>query len=503
MLKILVVDDETPIREWIQFSIEREQNPEFQVVAAAQNGNEAYELVLLHKPDVIIMDIRMPGMDGITLMKKVLEKRPYTSVIILTNYAEFSYAKEAVAYGAKQYLLKSELRAADIVRELKLIAQKKAQFTSRDDQEHYSNGYLDIYECYHNAANPVFVRNFWNRHGLNRDYFAVAGLILDNPYDQGKRIAAAATAADIEYLNPILCRNHIFIVIQNAGTVALRAKVKAFTEAYQGEAPVLLVVSRFMDSRDAVMAAIGQAEQLLGAEFFGEKSVLYYEQVSMRPPLDRKTIRNRLRSVLADLTSVEEGTALTELENWFAALRGCSHNDIGWCREMCIKLVMELEEKKQILNPDYQEAAAATTKFDTLKACREACRNMIQDIYAGRKDGYSRTIRETLHYIREHYNEELSLHDAARYVYRSPEYLSRLFKAETGEKFSTYLMIYRLEKARDLLRNTDLRIYEIADAVGYTTPSYFSKLYRKYIGETPEETRSQGIKSQITSKMSK
>ena len=104
-MKILIVDDETPIREWIQFSIERGGNPEFEIAAVAESGNEAYELALKNQPDVVITDIKMPGMDGMELMKKVLAVSPYTNFVILTNYAEFSYAREAVTYGAKKYLL--------------------------------------------------------------------------------------------------------------------------------------------------------------------------------------------------------------------------------------------------------------------------------------------------------------------------------------------------------------------------------------------------------------
>ena len=105
---------------------------------------------------------------------------------------------------------------------------------------------------------------------------------------------------------------------------------------------------------------------------------------------------------------------------------------------------------------------------------------------------YSQSIREAAAYIRENYmNQNLSLKEVAAAVYRSPEYLSRLFKIETGQNFSTYLMRYRLKKAKELLANTDMKIYEIAFAVGYTTPSYFSKVYKDYMGVTPETDRCQ------------
>ena len=170
-MKILIVDDETPIREWIQFSIERGGNPEFEIAAVAENGNEAYELALKHQPDVVITDIKMPGMDGIELMKKVLEVRPYTSFVILTNYAEFSYAREAVTYGAKKYLLKSELRGRDILGALEEIRVEIENTAGNKEKDHYSNGYLDIFDCYYNLENREFLDEFWRRHHLNTEEF--------------------------------------------------------------------------------------------------------------------------------------------------------------------------------------------------------------------------------------------------------------------------------------------------------------------------------------------
>ena len=114
-MKILIADDETPIREWIQFSIERGNDPEFEVVGTAENGNEAFELALKCRVDTVITDIKMPGMDGLLLMKKLQKELPYVAFIVLTNHAEFSYAREAIEYGAKKYMLKSEMRGEDIL----------------------------------------------------------------------------------------------------------------------------------------------------------------------------------------------------------------------------------------------------------------------------------------------------------------------------------------------------------------------------------------------------
>ena len=163
-MKILIADDETPIREWIQFSIERGNHPDFEIVGVAENGNDALELALEHHVDTVITDIKMPGMDGLMLMKKLLEKMPYVSFIILTNYAEFSYAREAITYGAKKYFLKSELRGQDILEALLEIESERAALLEAKEEDCYSNGYLDIFTCCHRLDDDAFIRSFWQKH---------------------------------------------------------------------------------------------------------------------------------------------------------------------------------------------------------------------------------------------------------------------------------------------------------------------------------------------------
>ncbi|KKX99908.1 response regulator [Paraclostridium benzoelyticum] len=119
MLDIIVVEDEAPIRDWIAYTISNISN-EFNVLASASNGKEAYELALNLNPKVIISDIKMPIMGGIELTKKIKEVFPDIYVILLTNYAEFSYAKEAISCGVYEYLVKSDIRP----KELKEILDK-------------------------------------------------------------------------------------------------------------------------------------------------------------------------------------------------------------------------------------------------------------------------------------------------------------------------------------------------------------------------------------------
>jgi YesN/AraC family two-component response regulator len=122
MLNILVVEDEAPIRDWIVYTISN-ISKDFKVLASASNGKEAYELAVKHKPQVIISDIKMPIMDGIELTREIKKIIPNIFIVLLTNYAEFSYAKEAISCGVYEYLVKSDIRPKELNEVLSRIYQ--------------------------------------------------------------------------------------------------------------------------------------------------------------------------------------------------------------------------------------------------------------------------------------------------------------------------------------------------------------------------------------------
>ena len=148
MLHIMVVDDEAPIRDWLVYCIQKCEAASS--VTSAVNGEEAYRRILEQKPNVVFTDIRMPGMDGLELMSKVRDILPFTVFIILTNYAEFSYAKQAISLGAREYILKSEMRSSDIQRIVAEIAATTAKIRSEKVHDVLQDGVVDLYEMYRN-----------------------------------------------------------------------------------------------------------------------------------------------------------------------------------------------------------------------------------------------------------------------------------------------------------------------------------------------------------------
>lgn len=496
-MKILIVDDETPIREWIQFSIERGGNPEFEIAAVAENGNEAYELAIEHKPDVVITDIKMPGMDGIELMKKVLEVRPYTNFVILTNYAEFSYAREAVTCGAKKYLLKSELRGKDILSTLEEIRAEIQEKAGNKEKDCYSNGYLDIFDCYYNLGNQEFLEEFWKRHHFNQEEFFLVTAYEKRDGDRQKELMDCFVREQkIHAIGPALKNRSIYLILQAEDEGKLTETAEEFAEVYRKENQGLMVSGAIGKGLEPLMAAIEEAERMLRYTFLLDHGYLKIQDAVELQPLDRTAIKKNCQKLLGGILYEGEELIQEELKDWFRSLHGAPFEDIQWVKETCIQLVIRIEEICAEHIPDFSEEHRPDMDW-TLAVCEKLCRELVNRIYSEDNFRYSQGVRDAIRYIHENYSRDISLNEVAQYIYRSPEYLSRLFKAETGEKFSSYLMSYRLNKAKDMLLNTDMKIYEIAYAVGYTTPSYFSKMYREFVGVAPEVTRCQrnkGIK---------
>lgn len=493
-MKILIADDETPIREWIQFSIERGKNPEFEVVGVAENGNEAFEMALEYQVDTVITDIKMPGMDGLMLMKGLQKELPYVSFIILTNHAEFSYAREAITYGAKKYMLKSEMRGKDILDALTEIRENTAKLLENKEADCYSSGYLDIYNCCYHSRETEYVQEFWRKHHFAEHLkFRVLAVKRDDILFQKKLIDDFAKACGECILRPILRQDNIYLIIQSAESEGLERIARSFDGLWESERQGIVVSSRESSGTEQVLVQIGEAERLLQYGFFFESGYFAAEEADEWERLNREDMKHRYRQILGAILTEDKDVLMLKMNQWFSEFSNSrfSSKDIGWAREICLKMIMHTEEIFGERFSGYQDEKEPE-KMENVRHCCEFCGELLEMLYSGDHVSYSQSVREAVCYIHQYYGrQELSLKEVAKAIYRSPEYLSRLFKAETGKNFSAYLMDYRMAKANSLLLETDMKIYEIAYATGYANPSYFSKVYHEYTGVTPEMTRSQ------------
>lgn len=486
------MDDEAPIREWIVYCIER-AGDKFHVAGAAKSGQEAYDMVLQHKPNVVITDIKMPGMDGIELMQLVKKVLPYTTFIILTNYAEFSYAKKAITYGAREYLLKSELRSADLINTLENLLDEQTKLIAGKKSDILASGYADLYSLYQNYHHKNYCASFLQSLGMDRSRpYCIVGIYEDMAFNQRQMLAEIAEEVSPCCFNAALRQEVIYIIIQEKTKQKLEQDLNSFTKRYFEKTRQNVAVGRIQDDLKYFIDEIEKVQSTLTGTFFKvEKGILHYNHLAQVKRIDRNGIRQGYKDILTLLTLKQYDKVVSAVDGWFDNFLLINVQDINWAKEMCIKLVISLEERFYQLNSEYEYSGAETHMLKSAQICKEVCLNMIETMLIGKDGVRSKPISEALDFIHRNYNKDISLTKVANHVYRSPEYFSRLFKEEVGENFSVYLMMYRLNCAEQMLKNSSLQISQIAYEVGYTTPGYFSRIYKKYMGMTPEEARSQ------------
>lgn len=492
MLNILIVDDEAPIREWIAYCIEK-AGEDFNVIGTAKSGKEAYEIILEHKPNVVITDIKMPGMDGIELMQSVKRVLPYTTFVILTNYAEFSYAKKAISYGAVEYLLKSELRSIDLINILKKILKEQTKLVEGKNNEILSNGYIDLYSLYQNRQDKTYCCSFWENAGMDiNNPYCLIGVSEDVNFNQREVLMKIASEVSPYYFNAAFRQQIIYIIIQEETKGVLEEKVKSFAGNYFREAKQYVSVGQIQEGLNNFMKAMEQVQSTLSGVFFKfQKGVIFYNDLVTIEKLDRSEIRQQYKEVLSLISLKQYEKTVDAINTWFDNFMVINVHDIVWAKEMCIKLVISIEERFYQLNSEYEYSSPETQQLKSAQKCKNECLHMIETMLVGKNGVRSKPINEALDFIHRNYNQDISLIKVASHVYRSPEYFSRLFKEEVGMNFSVYLMMYRLGCADQLLKAGNKHISQIAYEVGYTNPGYFSRIYKKYMGMTPEEARGQ------------
>lgn len=492
MMKILVVDDEAPIRDWIVYSIEREAK-NFLVVGSAKSGKEAYEMVLKHKPDVVITDIKMPGIDGIELMQMVKKVQPYTVFIILTNYAEFAYAKKAITFGAKEYLLKSELRSIDLINILNDSYKAQLELTEGKKAEILSSGYTDLYSLYQNIEDEDYHIHFWQGLGMDMDKpYGILGIGQNNNINQRTILTDIFKEIDAYYFNAALSNQSIYIILQEKSKEELKNSMEKFSRYYFRSTKDNIIVGNIKENLKNILSSVEIIETTLIGTFFEiENKVLYYEDLLKPPKLDRNSIRKEYKEILDFISLKHYSEARERLNIWFDHFSNLNIEDILWARDMAIKIVISMEERFYEINSESEGIETKTTQLNSIDKCKKISILMLEKMERKVNGSKSRGIDQALSFIHSNFNQDISLVAVANHIYRSPEYFSRLFKEEVGVNFSVYLIMYRLNYAKKLLATNDLQISQIAFEVGYTNPGYFSRIFKKYMGMTPEEYRSQ------------
>ena len=534
MLRVFLAEDETIIRETLRDTMPWAQCG-YTFVGEAGDGEMALPLIQQAKPDVLITDIRMPFMDGLALSKLVLQEFPQMKVIILSGYDDFEYAQTAIGLGVERYLLKpitkstlmtvlqevrekiqGERAQQNYLAQFRQEAQDYEQYARRRFLERIVAGQLSVQEIYEQAEKLDL--------DLRAQVYDLA-LVSAVPEssntetysERGARIRDEMVSYFLKHPEYILFRWNLtsYAVLllgrqENMEAIVSRCvnKVRQLYQTFGPELSWYAAVGTPTRRLSALPGCFEEVSRLWAyRHILPEQHILSAETVKTftgtgsdhdLSGLDMSKVSPAMLTGVLQNASAQEIPSFVDeyihsLEEALESGPFCQYLMLS-ARFTATQFVegLGVEQREYLSGLGCLGMVGQQISVDDLK--RYLSDILLQAIkLRDRVTGsqYSGQLKQAVRYIDEHYRcEDISLNRVAKEVDLSPNYLSAVFSQEMGTTFVEYLTAKRMEKARELLRHSDLRSGEIAAAVGYKDSHYFSFLFKKTQGCTPRDYRS-------------
>ena len=542
MLKTFLVEDEVVIREMIKKMIPWEQYG-FELAGEAADGEMALPLILKCKPDLLITDIKMPFMDGLTLCRLVKKEIPDIRIVILSGYDDFNYAKQAISIGVEDYLLKPITKNAFIERLEEIHNRYEHEKTQR---EYYEKFRLEMQEYEKNASRDFFetlvradsnLAELYRRADkLNLDIVAEAYNILIftpdtsegnyNSYDGcSDWEAEVQDKINTYFLNhpvAILFRHQVFsyaiLVKGQKDTIEKNTEecVKAIQDIMdrtEGRTDWFIAVGKSADRLSMLGHSYRTAVRANSFRYLYDGHILDYQSLETRKENPSDSYREdsvQLRNVNINALNpailqkfLSSGLA-EEVEDfirdYFNAIGQEPMGSLVFRNYVVLNVRFSVLSFLKKLGCDDSEISGQETDNiveETGKSIETAvayCGKMLKKAIVLRDENAGNQNRSVLKlavdFIDHNYmDEEISLNKAAHVANVSANHFSALFSQNMGQTFTEYLTDLRMSKAKELLRCTAMRSSEIAGEVGYKDAHYFSYLFKKTQGMTPSEYR--------------
>ncbi len=486
-MRILIVDDETAIREWIKFSIEKMKLPDVEEIYTAANSRDALTIYKEYYPDLIFVDMMLPNIHGLELIKILKSYSEHIQIFIISSHAVFDYVRTGLSYGAAEYILKEELTYEKLTNVIKDALERRNHLSEQPVLWKYNDTpFLQALRPRQDVIIDEALLKGYNITLQNQPILILAG------------DTSLLSALDVLRLPARIQLNHgAYFIVKDSCHVLLANLVGMNRDVGIRE------VLEHLKSSFSFLLGKGNVEMGVAGGWDGLASVF------------QRTLC-RLQMHFYEDEGVWEGYPQENVDEIIDVCRKKIYlkrnaRTLSGYRAEIDRLIMEIYEKKplpidkvkygvaEILTIVIQNIAQTlgnevilsardnimeAESFERLRQhVSEICDKI--DALAEVRTQMSSTVRLAVAYIQENLLQTVSLEDVALHVNQSPDYLSRLMKKELGEGFLDYITRLKMEKAIELLRTTPMKIYEVAEALGYANVSYFSELFRKRIGVNP------------------
>ncbi|QOT11653.1 response regulator transcription factor [Paenibacillus sp. JNUCC32] len=529
MYTILIVDDEPIVREGIRNRIQWSEHG-YECIGDCENGRDALEAVTRHQPDVVLTDINMPYMDGLELSRHITERFPKTKIIILTGFDDFEYAQQAVKLQVTDFILKpvtaAELR--DMLDKLKLEM----------DEERGHTEHLKRLKKQLNESLVLLRERFLERLAsspMKRSEMESRLAYFDIPLRGPLYIAMAADMDELRsdeqhadnelhafalynIMQEILAgepgaavfrykENKVMTILSGSDEKDLYARAQELAEDIRGSTKQFMkftvtvgigtICRELQDIRYSCKASEAALEYRL---LIGRDQVVHITDLEKRgsgPLLDGIETETALVSAIRAGTGSEVKACIRRLISEL----GSASISIELCYVRVLRVMLSVLQTLMEIGSNGNELIGKEKRLlsdlysfrslDEIESwLNEVCEQALRDVAKTRKDITRSQMLEAVDFIQRHYEDaELSIKTVCSRIFMSTSYFSALFKSHTGKTFVEYVTEVRMEKAKELLKHSLLKTYEIAAKTGYQDPQYFSVLFKKHTGDTPTEYR--------------
>lgn len=515
MIRTVIIDDDCNVRKYIKMIIESTEN-EFKVIGEADNGKEGLNIIEDTHPDILILDIEMPSLNGIELMQELEKREIYLRTLILSCHDEYEFVRQAMKLGAADYLLKHKMDKEGILCALRELQNQPYSKEGSRQEPAESSWQMKLKAFLSGTLSKSEYLKMAGQFADDDQYVTVCAIEIDHlkNYEAkyGEQKASILGKHVWHTLNKIKTPGYsAFFLKLEPGYYALllvceyrsnsnyeaRNSLYDITREYISSVStycgitISIGVSRSEQGMFELQKQWESARSALSEKFYrGCGRTTFSDEVE--PFHDVSSLIETIRKSRIELMSVDEVTQ--NVSRWFHEIKKEHASQNGFSQffqELSNCLCYKLLTGKDNIFHGMEYLTSNLDTLETLDDYRERILKSVAELYDRQKGkaDFRPEVAQAINYIEENYKNEITLDEIATSVHMSKTYFCNVFKKETGEKFSTYLQSFRLEKAKQLLCSNQKKIYDIAYEVGFQSHTYFNNVFKEQYGMTPKEYR--------------
>ena len=510
-ISVMIADDEENIRAGLKCIMDWEDLG-FSVLYEAENGEEALDIISMDAPEVVVMDINMPRIQGIEVIKKAREAGYMGKFIILSGYSDFKYAQSAIKYGVTNYLTKpideDELQKTleDIGRSLSLEKARKGQLQTIRTKARDA-----VIKEMLRSGNP----------GLSKDELKEMKLLYDK-YQVVVYETYHTDRSKPEYKLPELLSAFIddedyeSCILNERGVILLKGKAvlskfEKFLEHYdkrliQEDSPLdstFITYGRPVERPEDVRISCDEAQKLCDRRFFCDMGIHKMGYENLKEPgtyditLSKDMLRDYTQKTIGFMQAGSIERVLETLNEMKSLLCACSENSTA-IRIYMTDMILQIKAQISRTYPDSGDLFVENAEIIDFLETRFYLYEIFEYIHrialvivqkVRNRQGAKSTMQDVQSYVDHNYFRNLTLEEVAPLFGYNSVYFGKVFSKEVGLNFNTYVNKKRIDEAKKLLESGDIKIYDIAQRVGFSDVDYFSRKFRSLEGMSPADYR--------------